>query len=294
MTKAAVKLHLTPSALSMLVRGMEDDLGIRLFDRTTRRLVLTSAGSELLPIVQEVFTNLEGKISFIQQAQEARASHLSIATSPLLASGLVPKVIASFRQQHPSVRVTLFDSPLVDSIPKLLRDRTVDMAIWTASSDTLDLHSTLLYVDPLNFVCHLEHPLANRREVEWRELIDERLILIRHGSGLRTLTDRALLRWGKKINPCYEVSNVATAMGLVEAGEGVSILPSYAISKAQSFHQDVRLVSIPLVSPVIKREIVALVRAESDVTSTSENFLSHFRRLAGLAHPITHNFSEFK
>lgn len=282
MTKAAVKLHLTPSALSMLIRGMEADLGIRLFDRTTRRLVLTSAGKELLPVVQDIFANLEGKISALQQAQEERSSYFSIATSPLLAAVLMPKVIASFRQQHPSVRVVLFDSPSVESIPGLLRAGEVDMAIWTASNDTTDMHSTFLYADPLHFVCRLDHPWARRREIQWRELLGERLVLIRHGSGLRTLADRALLRWGQKITPSYEVSNVATAIGLIEAGEGVSVLPSYVISEAQSFHQDARLVSIPLVDPVIKREIVALMRAESDMTSASENFLSHFRRLAGL------------
>jgi DNA-binding transcriptional LysR family regulator len=59
MTRAAARLHLTPSALSMLVRAMEDDLGVRLFERTTRRLVLTAAGQQFLPTVERVFAELE-------------------------------------------------------------------------------------------------------------------------------------------------------------------------------------------------------------------------------------------
>ena len=70
MARAATRLHLTPSALSMLVRGMEDDLGFRLFDRTTRSLVLTDAGQQLLPTVRQVFESLEQGIDSVRTAQQ--------------------------------------------------------------------------------------------------------------------------------------------------------------------------------------------------------------------------------
>ena len=198
----------------------------------------------------------------------------------MLASGLLPKVIANFRQQHPGVRVSLFDGP-VESLPGLVRDGTVDMAICTANGDASDLHSILLYVDKLMLVCHLAHPLASRREVEWQTLCDERLILLRHASGLRTLVDGALARWSRRIQPAYEVSHVSTAVGLVEAGEGVSVLPSYAISRAQSPGQEIRLATVPLVCPVVRREIVALTMTADHVTAGSASFVSHFKKLAG-------------
>lgn len=282
MTRAAVRLHLTPSALSMLVRSMEDDLGFRLFDRTTRRLVLTDAGRQLLPTVQQVFASLEQGIASIQAAQQDRASQLSVATSPLLASALVPEVIASFRQQHPDVRVQLVDAP-VESLPALLREGGADMAVCTASSDFSDLRSTRLYADRLMLVCPNSHPLAGRREVEWKDLREERLVLMRPGSGLRALVDKAFARWRRSTPPAYEVSQVATALGLVEAGEGVSILPSYAISRAQSSRQEARLVSVALVGPVVRREIVALTRLSDEVHSASAGFIRHFKQVAGKA-----------
>ena len=280
MTRAATRLHLTPSALSMLVRSMEDDLGIRMFDRTTRRLVLTEAGQQLFPVVKQVFDDLEQGISSLQQAQALKSSHLTLATSPLLASALMPQVIASFRQQHPLVRVNLIDGA-VESLPTLVRDGSADLAICTANSDAADLHAKQLYVDKLMLVCQPSHPLAQRREVEWQELAEEPLILLRHGSGLRVLVDTALARWSRKIVPAYEVSQVATALGLVGAGEGISVLPSYAITRAQDASQAPRLATVALVAPVVSREIVALSRTATDMSGVASSLVSHFRKLAG-------------
>ena len=282
MTRAATRLHLTPSALSMLVRSMEDELGFRLFDRTTRRLVLTDAGRQLLPTVHHVFDSLEQGIDAIRTAQQVRASQLVVATSPLLASALVPQVIASFRQQHPQVRVRLIDAP-VESLPALVREGGADMAVCTANSDVPDLHAVRLYRDKLMLVCHADDPLAARHEVEWQALCNERLILLRPGSGLRALVDKAFARWKNRKPPAYEVSQVATALGLVEAGEGISILPSYAISRAQSSSQAQQLVSVALVAPVVRRDIVALTRVVDEQAPGCASFISHFKQVTGKA-----------
>ena len=188
MTRAADKLHLTPSALSMLVRGMEDDLGARLFDRTTRRLVLTEAGAQFLPTVQQVFAQLEAGIASLQNTQHVKAGRLRVAASPLLASALFPKVIASFRSQHPHVKVVLLDVP-VESLPDLVRQGEVDLAVCTANQEAQDLTATPLYVDKLMLVCPTSHPLAQSREVAWQDLLDQPLFLMRHATGLRTLAN---------------------------------------------------------------------------------------------------------
>ena len=282
MTRAATRLHLTPSALSMLVRGMEDDLGFRLFDRTTRRLVLTDAGQQLLPTVRQVFSSLEQGIDAIHAALQVKASRLVVATSPLLASALVPEVIASFRQQHPEVRVTLIDAP-VESLPALVRAGDADMAICTANSDVSDLTATPLYSDKLMLVCPLGHVLASRREVAWQALCDQPLVLMRPGSGLRSLVDQAFARCGHRLAPVHEVSQVATALGLVAAGEGIAVLPSYAISRAQSTSQEQQLVTVPLVDPVVRREIVALTRGAEPLMPGCAGFISHFKQVTGRA-----------
>lgn len=278
MTRAASQLHLTPSALSMLIRSMEDDLGFRLFERTTRRLVLSLAGRQLLPTVQQIFENLEQGIDTIRSAQQVKATQLAIAASPLLASTLVPDVISSFRQQRPHVRVKLIDVA-VDSLPALVRDGVADIAICTADGNYADLRSTNLYDDKLMLACNVDHAFARRREVEWRELCNEPLILLRQGSGLRSLVDKAFSRWSKRTEPAYEVSQVATALGLVEVGEGVSILPSYAISRVLSAGRETHVATIALVAPVVRREIVALTRVANVMEAPGLDFIDHFKKV---------------
>jgi len=280
MTRAASQLHLTPSALSMLVRSLEDDLGMRLFKRTTRRVVLTEAGTQLLPTVEMVLMQLENGIASLQKLQRLKALQLRIAASPLLASALLPKVIASFRAQHPQVTVILMDA-LNEALPDLVRRGEIDIAFCTANSDVADLTSHLLYVDKLMLTCHVDHPLAQAREVSWSSLVDEPMILMRHGSGLRSLVDKNIAKWCKHLEPAYEVSQVATALGLVAEGQGLSILPSYAISRAQAASQALSIATVALVEPVVEREIVALMPNSGEPSAAIDALIEHFKKHAG-------------
>jgi LysR family carnitine catabolism transcriptional activator len=280
MTRAASQLHLTPSALSMLVRSLEDDLGMRLFKRTTRRVVLTEAGIQLFPTVEMVLMQLESGIANLQKLQRLKALQLRIAASPLLASALLPKVIASFRAQHPQVTVILMDA-LNEALPDLVRRGEIDIAFCTANSDVADLTSHLLYVDKLMLTCHVDHPLAQAREVSWSSLVDEPMILMRHGSGLRSLVDKNIAKWCKHLEPAYEVSQVATALGLVAEGQGLSILPSYAISRAQAASQALSIATVALVEPVVEREIVALMPSSGEPSAAIDALIEHFKKHAG-------------
>ena len=284
MTRAATRLHLTPSALSMLVRGMEEELGLRLFERTTRRLVLTPAGRDFLPAVERMFESLEGGLQRLQQHRHAEATQLRVATSPLLASALFPQVIASLRDQHPEMEITLLDMP-VEALPALVRQGDVDLAVCTANRDCADLQALPVYVDKLMLVCPRAHPLARRREVAWQDLLDEPLVLLRSGSGLRALVDEALGPWQRKLHVAHEVSQVATALALVAHGQGLSALPSYAITRAQgsvvASGAAGEVVTEPLVAPVVERKIVALSAPGTEMSAAAQAFVEHFRRQAG-------------
>ena len=94
MTRAAQQMHLTISALSMLVRSLEEELGVRLFERTTRRIELTEAGRQFMPAVRDVFLALDSGVQTLQEGKRRKSERLTLATSPLLAGTVVPAVIA--------------------------------------------------------------------------------------------------------------------------------------------------------------------------------------------------------
>ena len=130
-------------------------------------------------------------------------------------------------------------------------------------------------------VCPVGHALAARRAVRWSELADlaanpgdTRLVLMKRGSGVRVLTDKTLAGLGEKIKPTFEVAHVSTAVGLVEAGLGVAILPSYAISRTRS----TGVATVALTVPAVQRDIVALTPVKRVVCAACDTFLAHFQR----------------
>src|SRR5688500_18016150 len=111
-TRAAEQAHMTQAGLSTLVREMERQLGVRLFDRTTRMVGLTAAGRRLLPVVERVLGELDevtGRLG--AEGDEARQT-LRVAATPLVSSNLLPQVFARFRESHPRIRLRLFDADL--------------------------------------------------------------------------------------------------------------------------------------------------------------------------------------
>lgn len=275
--RAAQRLHLTASALSMLIGTLEGELGVRLFERTTRRMVLTDEGNKLLPTVEQMLGQLDGAITDLHEFSQLRSSRLRIAASPLLAATLLPHLMASFRERFPAIRLTLRDLP-VSEVAQAVRAGEADLGVCTADVDALDLHTTVLHQDRLMLACLENHPLASRFELPWRELAGEPLALMQPGSGLRKLSERGLAQIGEPVDPAYEVANVTTAVGLVEAGLAVAVLPRYALTRTRA----VGVRAIPLIDPVVERAIVALNAPERPLTSAGEAFLAHFKQAAGL------------
>jgi DNA-binding transcriptional LysR family regulator len=271
-TRAAQRLHLTPSALSMLISALEGELAVRLFDRTTRKIALSEAGADLLPSIKHVFDSLDLAFDGLRAFVDRRSHRFSIATSPLLAATLISKLLAGFKERFPAIKVDLLDLQ-VDDIADAVRAGHADFGICTADLHAKDLLSTVLYQDRLLLACPTGHALAAYREVRWANLCNEALVLLRPSGGLRALVEQGFGSIGETVQPAYEVAHVTTAIGLVQSGLGISILPSFALSSSLP----VNVVAIPLVEPVMTRDIVALTVPKKSLSASSEAFLVHFR-----------------
>lgn len=272
MARAAQQLHITSSALSMLISSLEGEVGVRLFDRTTRALVLTDAGRELLPTIEQIFGQLDSAFEGMRQFASRKAGRISLATSPLLAVTPIPSLLVRLRERFADVRVDLMDLP-VNEIAHAVRSGAVDFGVCTADDQQPDLQATTLYQDRLVLCCRDDHPLAARREVRWDELADEPMAVLRSGTGLRKLMEQGFTQAGIPLRPAFEVTQVQSAIALVEAGLAVAALPSYALASTRS--PNVR--GIALTAPAIHRDIVALTLPARQLSAPAEAFLALFR-----------------
>jgi LysR family transcriptional regulator, carnitine catabolism transcriptional activator len=276
-TRAAEQLHLTPSAISMLIRSLEIELSVKLFDRTTRKLVLTESGERLLPTVKAVFTQLNASIEEIHQLAAARLGNFTIATSPLLAAELIPKLIASFSELVPGIHIRLLDLP-VDEVARAVLQNEADFGICTAPDSSASILNELtlspLYKDRLMLACPMGHHLATKKDVHWADLAGEPLALLKLGSGLRRLVDQGFQNVSEVPQIAFEVSHVATAVGLVDAGLCSAVLPSYTLARSELKN----IVVLPLSEPLVQRDIVVVSRMNRALPAPCEAFIAHFKK----------------
>ena len=275
MTRAAEKLFLTTSALSMLIRSLEEELGLRLFERTTRRVTLTEAGSELLPTALQILNQLDSTVHALQTTHLKQSELLKVATSPLLAASLMPMVISQFRRDFPGVRLELMDVPVAD-VAEAVRSGQADIGVCTSGQESRDLKSEVIFQDALCVACPEGHALAAMESVEWSDLVEFPLILLKPGTGLRNLLEKPMQRWAGQIRWEYEVANIHTVLGLISAGLGVSVLPAYSLARA-----GIKGIAVkPLVNPQVIREVVTLCVSSKPLPSSAESFLNRFKKMA--------------
>jgi DNA-binding transcriptional LysR family regulator len=269
---AADRLHVTPSALSMLIRQLEEQTGARLFDRHTRLVRLTEIGAEFLPVARKVLADLDSALSQSRELSALRRGRVSLATSTVLAATVMPEAIRRFGASWPGITVVLRDVVEQD-IKRLLRAGDVDIGVGTALHADADIDEETLLSDRLVALLPHDHALASRREVSWRELAAQPLIALAQGSPLRALADQALATADAAAHPAYEVGFSSTVISMVAAGLGVAALPV----NARQLTPKVRIAVRPLVRPVVPRRVCLFKPRDRGLSPAAEAFRTFLR-----------------
>ena len=275
-TRAADRLKVAQPALSLSIRELERELNLRLFDRTTRRVELTGAGREFLQSADKLLADLEQAVRNAQDLSERKRGRIVIAAPPLLAAMIAPAAIAEYNAAFPGIDIGLLEASYDVMLDKL-RSGEADCAIGTFDEREDGIRREILAQDVLTLFCPPSHPLARLKRVRWQDLRDHRLVMLTRDSNIRALVDRALSEAGGAASrPLYEVSQMTTAIMMVEAGLGPAVLPSYI----WSFAKERQIASRPLVEPQVNRPI-ALVHAESrSLSPAAEAFVRILRNQA--------------
>lgn len=227
-TRAAERLHLSQPALTVQVRELESALGARLLDRNTRQVKLTDAGRELLPTLERVLADLDGVTQSSRALAAGERGRVRVAALPSISATRLPAAIARLRERYPAIRVELRDT-VAQKILALVAAEEVDFGIGSFEGAGRGFEMRPLGSDRLALVCPKGHPLDRRRNVAVKDLADWPLVLMDSMSSVRAHVQRAFAARGREATPAYEVTYMSTAVGLVRAGLGVSLLPTSAL-----------------------------------------------------------------
>ncbi|WP_043358251.1 LysR family transcriptional regulator [Cupriavidus basilensis] len=249
--QAAGQLHLSQSALSTQILRIEESLGVRLFDRTTRTVRLTAAGEVFMQqaaILQAAFRDAIDAVSGIASAERG---HVAVAALPSLAARLLPRVLMAYRREHPKVTLKVCDTlsgPAFD----LVRAGEVDFALTAADPQQADLHYDPMMSDRFVLLIPSEHPLAHGKgPVRWADTVDAGHVSMTHPSSVRQYAEWAFLQNRIRFQPVFEAEHLATIAAMVECGFGVAALPEIAAGTVRQAGIVERL----LTAPVTERSI---------------------------------------
>ena len=272
---ASKRLNTAQPALSQAIKDLEAELGVRLFDRTTRRVELTDAGREFQQSAAKVIEELEHAVESVHELAERKRGRLTVAAPPLLAAVVLPQAIAEFRRRFPGISVQIADVG-TEQIIESVRNGKADCGIGTFQPSEEGIERVALVRDSLMLFCDEASPLNGSEPVCWSELADYPLVTLTRDSGIRLLVEVGFESCELPLKPAFEVAQVTTAIALVEAGLGVAVLPTYALAAARYRKVNGR----QLVEPVISREIVMIHASGRSVSPAVQAFSQVIRRFA--------------
>jgi len=265
-TRAAESCHLSQPAFSALIRALEDDLGTRLFDRDTRSVQLTPEGRLFEGSARRLLEDMGSAIRDLADHVERRKGRVRVAALPSLAAGWLPGVFAEFMQKWPGITIDLNDA-LSDACLALVRGGQADFALAASgagASEGNDLRSQKLCTDRFHLVCPADHPLAHEPRLTLKKIAPWPFIQMARNSSVRQSLDAAL--HPMRLNQVFEVEHLATVMGLVEAGLGVSIVPALTL-----FHfRRESLVTRPLPVAALTRTVHLVQRREGSLSVAAQ------------------------
>lgn len=229
-SRASEAMHITQSAFSQLVRELEASLGVRLFDRTTRRISLTDAGVILHARMKRGMVEIDDACEEAAAIARVERGHITVGTLASLAVGIVTRTLGELRKSYPGVKVSMredHNGPLLERVAQ----GEVDFAVCADSSATAGMRFEHLFDDELVAVMNQAEPKARVPRLRWSALKDQSFVMLMRDSSTHEQVSAALAAHGITREADYEVANMFTALSMVRAGFGMTFIPAMVLGE---------------------------------------------------------------
>jgi DNA-binding transcriptional LysR family regulator len=268
-TLAAEFLHVTQAALSGLIKELEATLGVRVVDRSTRRIALTEVGRELYALFSKMIDDLDGALLDIANHAQLKKGVVRIAAPQLMSCTLLPQVIAGYRAAFPEIQVRLVDCA-VEQVTSRVFSGEVDVGIGPERDAMAQIDAALLFEMPFVLVYPRGHALEQRERLSWSDLADHPFISLQGQFTERLLSDMHSALREVPLHPANEVTFMTTALAMVSAGLGVTVCLPYAEPLVR-LHQ---LTMRQLHEPELTRRFFVYRRENRSLTPAADSFIA--------------------
>ena len=230
-TAGAKVVNITQAAVSMQIRQLEDELGMSLFTRTPRRVILTEAGEHLLQRARKILREHDAAIAEIAELAGAEYGRLRIGSaSAMFATAQLPTILERLKEKFPHAEITVSSGTSQTLVDKMLHG-DIDIAFVSLPVETPNIQTDLLFSDEIVAIAHPKHPLANEKFISAATLAGEQLILGEKGGNTRRMIDDFFAAANVKPNVMMELSRQEAINKMVENQMGVGIAGAKNVSK---------------------------------------------------------------
>lgn len=265
--EASERLNIAPSALSRQMRNLEESLGVTLFERRPRGMVLTPAGEVYARYAQVIALETDRVQSELEELQGLRRGRVRIYTVEGIVSDVLTEVIADFSAKLPGIGFKVVTSG-TDDVIDAVREGQADVGISFHGQPDAAVRFVRRIRDPLVALVHPDHPLARRERMRFSELLPFRLGMPEPGFGIRRLIDDQCRRLGISVQPGLESNSIEALRGFARSGAGVTLMSSHSSMREVSMGL-IRMVALdepPLLQSTLDVGVLAGRRLPSAVS----------------------------
>lgn len=224
-SKTAEELNFAQSTVSAQIKSLENELQLTLFDRLGKKVVLTNEGKSVLQYANRFREIEEEFIASLKNKNEIRGE-LNIFAPNTICVYHLPRLLTDFRNKHSQVNFKLRAHPGTTQALEELRSGNIDlMLVMEEEFSDPDFNITSIRTEEIIFICHKNHPLAGRSNLELNDLIHENFILTEPTCGYRSLITREFLKLGIKLDPVMWFDNAEAIKECVNGNMGISFIP---------------------------------------------------------------------
>ena len=273
--KAAERIPMSPSGVSMLIRDLEEQVGARLFDRTTRSVTLTDAGRRMLPAAERIVSELRTLRAVIDGSEEAVRSRLDVAATPMVSATLLPAVVRSFAGTNPQVRVYLADVDVKSVRNRVMHDEA-DIGLGFFIKPAVGLVREPLCKFRLMRIGPPGAKAGAGPSQPWSSLNRVPLVSLPTDNPIQALIEKHLLRAAPDQMERPRMNFIATLIGMVQAGHGHAVVPSFAMNECLRHGLSVSM----LVEPAVHLDLYLVTRRGAPSKPAARAFAAALKRAA--------------
>jgi DNA-binding transcriptional LysR family regulator len=228
--RAAEKLGVSQPSVTGRVQRLEIVLGVKLLNRTTRRVTTTEAGERLRLRAEHTVMELRSVVQEFRDEATLRRGRVAIAASPTVAASVLPPVIRQFAHANPGVTLTLTDQ-FVGPVLQQISSAMADLAVIPFAGKSAEYDFEPLFYDEFLVVAPRDHPIGRKGRADFEEISRYPLLSLPKESAVWFTMRDEFERRGLTFQPAFQAFNLFTLVGLVEAGLGLSVLPQIIVSR---------------------------------------------------------------